>query len=140
MKTIHDEFFSEPRDDIGTIHLRGSACRSCGEVFLGTPHACANCQSEALDPIPLGRDGTLYSYTIVRNQPPGDYKGGVNPFVPYPVGLVELPEGVRILCRVDAPFDALKIGIPLRLSVCPYYHDTEGKEVLSYTYAAAGAN
>lgn len=136
IKTIRDEFFSEPRDDIAAIHLMGSKCGACGEVSLGKPPACPHCQSEALAPLPLGREGTLYSYTVVRNQPPGDYKGAVNPFVPYAVGLVELPEGVRILCRIDAALDALAIGAPLRLSVYPYYQDAEGNTVLSYSYAA----
>jgi uncharacterized protein len=136
IKTIRDDFFSEPRDDIAAIHLMGSACGDCAEVSLGRPPACPNCQSEALSPLPLGRTGTLYSYTVVRNQPPGDYKGATNPFVPYAVGLVELPEGLRILCRIDAALDALTIGAPLTLSIHPYYQNADGETVLSYSYAA----
>lgn len=137
-KTIRDDFFSEPRDDVAKIHLMGSRCRTCGEAFLGDLNACANCQSEALDSIPLGREGKLFSYTVVRNQPPGDYKGAVNPFVPFAVGLVELPEGVRILCRIDAPLDGLKIDMPLTLSVHPYYQNADGETVLSYSFAEKG--
>jgi uncharacterized OB-fold protein len=139
LRTIRDDFFSEPNADTSLMRLMGSRCKACGEAFLGAPEGCANCQSEEFDPIPLSREGRLFSYTVVRNQPPGDYKGAVNPFVPYPVGLVELSEGLRILCRIDAEIDALKIDMPLTLSVHPYYQDQEGNTVLSYSYAAQGA-
>ena len=135
--TVRDDFFSRPRDQIGNVSLMGATCSDCGEVFLGAPSACQNCQSERLEYAPLSRDGVLYSYTVVRTSPPGDYKGQTDPFQPYPVGLVELPEGVRLLSVLDVEIDALKIGMSMTLSVFPLYENEAGKPVLSYRFQRA---
>ena len=41
--------------------------------------------------------------------PPGAYKGP-EPFVPFALGLVELPEGLRVMSPLEGDIDALKIG------------------------------
>ena len=95
---IRDDFLSKPLSPPESVSLMGMRCRSCGEVFFGKVIACQNCQGKDLESRPLSRRGTLYTYTMIRNAPPGDYKGQ-QPFQPFPVGLVELPEecrGVRI--------------------------------------------
>jgi uncharacterized OB-fold protein len=134
---VRDDFFSKPLFPTEAVALMGSRCSACGEVFLGTVFACQNCQSAHLKSIPLSRDGTLFSYTVVRNRPPGDYKGPDNPFQPYPVGLVELPDGVRILSVLDCELGALKIGMPLTLCIYELYDDEMGRTVLSYQFKAA---
>ena len=87
-----------------------------------------------MESITLSRDGTLYSYTIVRYKPPGDYKGP-EPFEPFAVGLVEVPEGVRILSPlIGCNFDDLKIDMNLELVVEKLYRDEEGRNVLIYKF------
>jgi uncharacterized protein len=131
---VKDDFFSKPLFPLENVTLMGSRCSECGEVFFGKVAACQQCQSEKIQSVPLGKTGTLYSYTIVRNRPPGDYKGPDNPFVPFPVGLVELPDGVRVMSVIDADIDKLQIGISMDLSIQELYQDEEGNSVITYKF------
>jgi len=131
---VREDFFNTPMYPLKKVHLMGSRCHDCEEVFLGKVVACQCCQSENLESITLGRTGKLYSYTVVRHRPPGNYKGP-EPFEPYAVGLVELPEGVRILSPlIDCHFDELKIGMNLELVIEKLYEDEEGRNVLTYKF------
>jgi len=82
----------------------GSKCKDCGEVALGKRQGCSNCGGENLEGAPLGRRGKLWTYTVIRHKPPGDYKGP-DPFVPFGLGLVELPEGIRVLSPIQCDLD-----------------------------------
>ena len=131
---VKDDFFSKPLYPLDKVRLMGSKCRDCGEVFLGHVIACEHCQGENLESIPLGRTGTLYSYTINRIRPPGDYKGS-DSFQPFAVGLVELPEGIRILSVLtDCDFDKLKVGMDLELSIEELYKDEDGNREITYKF------
>ncbi|MFQ5888261.1 MAG: Zn-ribbon domain-containing OB-fold protein [Candidatus Hydrothermarchaeales archaeon] len=131
---IKEGFFSKPLYPLDKSCLMGTRCGDCGEVFLGEIIACEQCQSENLESIPLSRTGKLYSYTINWNRPPGDYKGS-EPFQPFAVGLVELPDGIRILSVLtDCDFDKLKVGMKLKLSMEELYEDEEGNTVITYKF------
>lgn len=76
----------------------------------------------------------LYSYTIARNRPPGNYVGP-DPFQPFAIGLVELPEGLRILAPLtDCDLENLQIGVRLELKVQKAYEDAEGNDVVGYWF------
>jgi len=63
--------------------------------------------------VDLSREGTLFSYTIVR-VPPAGWPGPV----PYVLGEVELPEGPHVLAEViDCAEEDLKIGLPVTLAL-----------------------
>ena len=131
---IKDGFLSKPLYPLEDVRLMGSRCCTCGEVFLGKAVACQQCQGENMEDITLSRYGTLYSYTIARNRPPGDYKG-LEPFEPFAVGLVELPEGVRILAPLKGVnLDEIKIRMKLELSIEELYTDEEGRSVLAFSF------
>ncbi|MFC2009869.1 Zn-ribbon domain-containing OB-fold protein [Chloroflexota bacterium] len=132
---INEEFFATTLDATKDIRLRGSKCHNCGVAFLGKVIACENCQSTDIEERVLGTSGTLFSYTIVWNRPPAHYKGAIDPFVPFAVGMVELSDGEMFLSRLShLEFDELVIGMPLVLSVEPLYRDEEGNDVMIYTY------
>lgn len=133
-ETIRDDFFSTRDGPLADIRLVGTICGACSEASFGTVASCQNCQGTDLQPLTLSSEGTLYSYTVVRNRPPGDYKGAVDPFVPFPAGLVELAEGIRVLSVLDCELDALRIGMPLVLDVFELYRTEEGTPVLSYRF------
>ena len=131
---IKEDFFSQPLYPLEKVRLMGTKCRECGEVFFGKAVACQQCQSENLESIALGRKGKLYSYTINRNRPPGDYKGP-EPFQPFAVGLVELPEGISIVSVLtDCDFDKLEVGMGLELSIEELYKDEDGNTVITYKF------
>ena len=102
---------------------------------MGKHIGCENCGSEDLEAVTLSNKGKLYTFTIMENRPPGDYKGPSDPFVPFGEGLVELPEGCRILAplTVSKPED-LKIGMDLELVVDKLYEDADGNEVMAFKF------
>jgi uncharacterized protein len=50
-------------------------------------------------------NGTIFALTLARVGPPALEK-----LVPYPLALVQLAEGPRMLARIAAPYDGLAIG------------------------------
>lgn len=101
-------------EESDNVHLLGSKCENCGEVSIGTNPVCLNCGSDQIIQSELSAEGELWTYTIVRHKPPGDYLGP-DPFVPFALGLVELSDGVRIMAPLDGDVDSLKIGAKLQL-------------------------
>ena len=110
--------------------LLGAHCRQCGEYFFGEVVFCRNCSSSDLEPVELSKQGTLYSYTIVR-VPPAGWPGSV----PYALGQVELPEGPHIVSEVvECPFEQLKVGMKLEMALVVGGEDAEGNEVIVYRW------
>lgn len=117
---------------LDSVRLAGSRCASCEETSLGVLGVCPNCGGTALRQVTLNERGVLWTYTIVRHRPPGDYRGP-EPFVPFGLGLVEVPEGVRVLAPILGDIDSLKIGLPLHFK--PYIrNDTDGREVVAFAF------
>ena len=132
---INEELLSKPLGSPETVSLLGCRCRACGEVFFGKTAACWQCGNTDIEPTALSSEGTLYSYTIMRNRPPGDYKGPDNPYKPFIAGLVELPEGIAILAPVEGcSFEDVKINMKLKLSIEELYQDDLGRSMLSYKF------
>jgi uncharacterized OB-fold protein len=135
---IREDLFTMPLDHLEAVRLRGSRCKDCGEVFLGKAPACGNCVGEKMEELILSNRGTLWSYTILRYQPPGDYRGLKDPYLPFAEGLVELPEGIRILAPLtERDFDKIKIGMPLELVVDKLYTDDDDNEVIAFSFKPA---
>ena len=134
---VKEGFFTLPLYPLEQVRLMGKRCRSCGEAFLGKRQACENCQSADLEDVILSNRGKLYTYTIIRHRPPGDYVGP-DTFVPYAVGMVELPEGLRIVSVLtDCDIDKLRIGMDLELVIERLYEDAEGSEVITFKFRPA---
>ena len=98
-------------------------------------------QTEILQQLPpservaLSHTGTLWGWTAVTAPPPG-YRGDV----PFGFGVVELPEGIRVITRVEEPDPArLSFGMPVRFSTVPLHTDDEGTTVVTYTFVPAAA-
>ena len=131
---VREGLLSSSLDDLAAVTLLGSRCSHCGETALGVSAVCQNCGSEDLTPIPLGTRGTLWTYTVVRHKPPGDYRGP-DPFVPFGLGLVELPEGIRVLAPLGGDVETLRIGQPLVFE--PTILDGgNGGELVSFQFVA----
>ena len=133
MVPIKDGLFTEPLVPLEQVKLIGSKCQSCGEVSLGKRADCPNCAGDKLKTINLSRRGKLWSYTVIRNRPPGDYKGP-EPFVPFGLGLVELPEGIRVVAPIDFDVDKLQVGMGLELDVYKLYQNEQGNDVLAFKF------
>lgn len=132
---IREGLLIGPLSDLDNVRLAGCRCASCGETSLGSKSICPNCGGDSVSEIPLGNRGKLWSFTVVRHRPPGDYKGP-EPFVPFGLGLVELPEGLRVLSPIQCDIDVLKINLELRFK--PYVRNDAGaREVVAFAFAPA---
>ena len=101
--------------------LLGNRCRNCGEPFFPAAEGCTRCAHDELEPFELGGEGVLWSWTtqIFQPKPPYDGAGGADAFIPYSIGYVELPGGLKVESRLIGlpPFS---IGVPMRLVLESY--------------------
>lgn len=113
--------------------LLGTRCGTCGSVHFPRADACTYCATENPEPIALSRRGTLWAWTAVTAPPPG-YRGEV----PFGVGVVELPEGVRVIARLtESDPAALAAGQAMELCIVPLHRDEDGNDVTTYAFAPA---
>ena len=121
--------FPWPLPEDGSARLIGSRCQHCGQSFFPKRLQCPECRDKGrMGEIALNPQGRLYTYTIVRQAPPGFQ-------APYATALVDLPEGVRLFARltVSDP-DHIRIEGPVELTFGPIAKDKEGNEIISYLF------
>ena len=130
---IKEGLLTTPLSSAEAVRLAGSKCNSCGEVFFGKRNSCENCSNQSMTPIPFSKRGKLWSFTVIRHQPPAGYKVP-GPFKPFGLGLVELPEGIRVLSPIDCDPARLRVGMELESEVYPLYENEEGSEVMAFKF------
>lgn len=116
--------------------LVGSQCTGCGSYYFPKSVSCRNpdCVDKTVGESLLGRRGRLYSYTVQSYRPPALFR--MEPFEPYAIGLVELPEGLRVLGMLTGcELAEIRIGMSVELTVEKLYTDESGNEVVTYKYA-----
>ena len=116
-RPVREGLLSGDLSDLAAVRLNGSRCRTCGEATLGANALCPNCGGDDMAPVAFSNEGAVWTYTVVRYRPPGDYKGP-DPFVPFAMGLVELPEGLRVLAPIGGDPEAVRIG--MKVAFHPY--------------------
>lgn len=135
VRPIRDGLLAGDLSRLDDVALAGTACAACDEVSLGAVAVCPNCGSDAVENLRLSAQGTVWTYTVARHKPPGDYRGP-EPFQPFGIALVELPEGLRVMSRVDCDIERLRVGLPVAFT--PYLrHDPDGRIVVTFTYTPA---
>ncbi len=108
-------FFQRAREG----ELTGVRCERCGELAIPPRQFCPACHERAWRPVPLGGEGTIESFTVIRVAPRAFAADA-----PYAVAVVKLREGVSLLGRiVDIPLD--KVAIGLRVRFRPLVKDTQ---------------
>ena len=116
--------------------LVGGTCAACGSVSFPRASSCARCTSADIEERLLARTGTLWSWTVQRFPPVAPY-AGPQPFEPYGVGYVELPDEVIVESRLTtADPDQLEIGMPVELVVVPFTTGADGTEVVTFAFGA----
>jgi uncharacterized OB-fold protein len=135
---IKEGLWREPGGSIDEAHLVGSRCSSCGEICFPRKEngICTHCQSTKLEEIPLSTTGKIFSYTVVMQRPPVYYQGEV----PYALGFVELPEGVRVeTLFTGCDVDDLRVGLEVEMVLDRLSEDEDGNEVVTYKFRPAAA-
>ncbi|MGZ4447662.1 MAG: Zn-ribbon domain-containing OB-fold protein [Nocardioides sp.] len=114
--------------------LVGSECTTCATVCfppVGESGYCRNpaCDGEAFAPTELSRRGAVWSYTDAQYQPPPPYVPAADPYEPFALAAVELPEGLVVLGQVAAGYGVrdLHVGAEVELVVETLYADETGE-------------
>ena len=71
-------------------------CRNCGEYQFYPRGICANCWTTEIAWVKASGKGTVWSYTVTRQ----NRTAGFADDVPYVVALIELEEGVKIFTNI----------------------------------------
>lgn len=107
--------------------LLGNKCKSCGRVFFPKAMYCLDCFSQDMEELILSKTGKLYTFTIVR-MPAEHFEP------PYAIGLIELPEGIRVFSQIDGwQEQSLKIGVEMELVIRKLWEEEE-REMIGYAF------
>ena len=127
---VREGLFTQGSD--GTARLVGGRCTACGQHHFPKASTCPYCSGDAVEEALLSPDGELWAWTAVTAPPPG-YRGDI----PYGFGVVELPEGVRVISRlIEADPGALRFRQRVGLTVVPLHTDDDGRAVVTYAFEA----
>lgn len=109
-------------------HLIAGRCKACGKYTFPKYYACPFCFSDDLEDAPLSPKGILHSFTIVRRSMPGY-------LVPYALGLVNFPEGVRVMAQIETSNpEKLKLDTEMEVTTGVIRKSKDGKDVISYKF------
>lgn len=87
-------------------------CSMCGQRQLYGRSLCTKCHSPALAWIESSGRGTIYSRTIIRQNPSRSFKH----LIPFVVALIDLDDGPRMMSNVvGTPAEDVKIGDRVRV-------------------------
>jgi uncharacterized OB-fold protein len=90
--------------------------------------------------VELGDRGVLWTWTIQSFMPKTPYHSdeSAETFVPYGVGYVEMPGGIRVEARLreNTP-DTLHIGIPMQLRIDPFRTEENGDQIMMFSFEKA---
>lgn len=111
--------------------LIGHRCARCGTVAFPRPAlGCPNprCDSDELEPGPMSRTGTIWSYTDACYQPPPPFVPPTDEHEPFCIAAVELADQkLIVLGQVVAgvTIEDLSIGQPVELVVDTLFTDDD---------------
>lgn len=94
------------------MELAGAHCQGCGRKFVGGT-ACPSCgRREGLEPTLFSGRGTVYSFSRVHVPTPAHQARA-----PYILALVDLEEGTRLTCQIEAGDPAAVAAIAIDAKV-----------------------
>lgn len=131
---IQQGLFTWPSD---APQLVASRCGGCGELTFPRQDACPACARRGCEDVLLSRRGTLWSFTIQRFPPPPPFEGPQDRdvFVPFGVGYVELPEGIRVEGRLtESDPEKLSIGMEMELCVEKFLENADGDDLVTFAF------
>jgi uncharacterized OB-fold protein len=128
-RAIAPELFDLDAD--GNLTLLGGYSPTSGLHHFPRVSICPYTGADDVEGARLADRGTLWAWTAVTAAPPG-YSGPV----PFGFGIVELPDGLRVVTRItEADPAALGFGMAMRLVADVVAVDDDGTEVVAWAFA-----
>jgi uncharacterized OB-fold protein len=110
-------------------HLVANECTRCGARFFDRRNACASCGAVAFTSVPISREGTLRTFTIVAQAAPGIP-------VPFIAGIFDCA-GTTVranLVNVAPDSRSIRIGMRVRLVTVPIGTDSMGTDAVGFAF------
>lgn len=120
---IRDDLFKETSEGIAIV---GNRCPACDRSFFPKADFCTQCLNNNLEELVLSRRGALYSYTITR-VPVGRYP------IPHAIGMITLPEKVRITAPLIMGKEEFKIGAEMEMEITPLWSEGD-RDIIGYKF------
>jgi uncharacterized protein len=125
---VREGLFSEEGDG----RLLANRCKACGRLYFPKTLLCFDCFGKDMEEVVLGGRGKLYSYTIARM--PAAY---FQP--PYALGLVDLPEGIRVFAPLVMTEDEkFEVGMEMEASIEELWQEGD-QSVVGYRFRLVDA-
>lgn len=125
---VKEGLFTLPQDNTPT-RLLGGQCSDCDRFHFPVQSHCPYCSAEDCQQHELSAHGKVEVCTTVINRPPG-YDGPM----PFGFGVVELPEGIRVIARLLHP-ERIEAGARVCLTLDPIGSTSDGDEIVTYAFA-----
>lgn len=97
--------------------LIGQRCQTCGKINFPPKAVCKYClQGTSFEDVQLSGRGTVYSYTVIAGGgAPPEFAAEARCKGSYPVLIVELEEGPRVIAQMVNPHEeGVNIGMPVK--------------------------
>ena len=113
------------------LHLAGSRCDRCGQVYFPSRRNCPHCLDDhSIRQVPLSDHGTLQTFVVASVAPP-------NYSIPHAQGYIDLADdGPRIFSLLtdyeDGP--SLRIGCKMGLKIVRLGRDKENRVIVGYRF------
>jgi len=118
--------------------LIASRCKICGTPAFPKAPYCTNPDCVAKDTknveiIELSNRAKLFTYAVQAYPIPEPFK--MEPFAPFPLGMLDFPEGLRILGMLTT--DQVKIGQDMEMTTRKLYEDDKN-EYITWAWKPVG--
>lgn len=90
--------------------LIGGRCRDTGRIVFPCP------PSPRFDPLPVSREGRVWSWTVQRFRPKSPPYAGGQTFEPFILAYVELAETIVAARLTGIAPEAVRVGLPVRFA------------------------
>lgn len=112
----------------------GQKCRKCGKINFPPKAGCKYCgEIDNFEDVQLSGRGKVYSYTVIAGAgAPPEFSAEAACKGTYPVVLVELDEGPRIMAQmIEEPESGPFVGMPVEVVIRRIYIE---EDVIRYGY------
>ena len=115
--------------------LLGTRCLACATTYFPREETfCRNpaCGGEEFEEYAFSRTGKVWSYTDAQYQPPPPYIPASDPYEPFALAAVQLPEGIVVLGQLAEGHgvDDVQVGSEVELVVERLYTDESGDRTI----------
>lgn len=113
-------------DHLSEGKLMGSECKKCGKKYFPPRMDCAKCFNSEVEWFEIKGPGKLVTFSTVNFGP-----SGFEEVQPYTLGIVDFPEGVRVLAKISKKIDPTSIKAGMELKPVP---QSLSEEKLTYEF------